>query len=54
MTEADNSQGAAQAQSPLQPPAATQPVLTLTAPAPTQPVAATAAPSLAPAVDPAA
>jgi uncharacterized protein YaaN involved in tellurite resistance len=54
MTEADNSQGAAQAPSPLQPPAATQPVLTLTAPAPTQPVAATAAPSLAPAVDPAA
>ncbi|HEY0694412.1 MAG TPA: toxic anion resistance protein [Kribbella sp.] len=54
MTEADNSQGAAQAQSPLQPPAATQPVLTLTAPAPAQPVAATAAPSLAPAVDPAA
>jgi uncharacterized protein YaaN involved in tellurite resistance len=54
MTEADNSQGTAQAQSPLQPPAATQPVLTLTAPAPTQPVAATAAPSLAPAVDPAA
>jgi uncharacterized protein YaaN involved in tellurite resistance len=54
MTEADNSQGAAQAQSPLQPPAATQPVLTLTAPAPTQPVAATAAPSMAPAVDPAA
>jgi uncharacterized protein YaaN involved in tellurite resistance len=54
MTEANNSQGAAQAQSPLQPPAATQPVLTLTAPAPTQPVAATAAPSLAPAVDPAA
>jgi uncharacterized protein YaaN involved in tellurite resistance len=54
MTEADNSQGAAQAQSPLQPPAATQPVLTLAAPAPTQPVAATAAPSLAPAVDPAA
>src|SRR3954454_12454535 len=54
MTEADNSQGAARAQSPLQPPAATQAVLTLTAPAPTQPVAATAAPSLAPAVDPAA
>jgi uncharacterized protein YaaN involved in tellurite resistance len=54
MTEADNSQGAAQVQSPLQPPAAMQPVLTLTAPAPTQPVAATAAPSLAPAVDPAA
>src|SRR3954464_10605011 len=53
-TEADNSKGAARAQSPLQPPAATQAVLTLTAPAPTQPVAATQAPSLAPAVDPAA
>src|ERR1017187_5986998 len=42
------------ASQPLQPPGATESVLTLTAPAPTQAVAATAAPRLAPAVEAAA
>src|SRR5690348_16254161 len=36
--------------SPLAPPAAAEPVLTLTAPEPPKPVAATSAPKLAPAV----
>ena len=43
-----------QASQPLQPPSASEPVLTLTAPPPTQAVAATAAPRLAPAVQAAA
>jgi uncharacterized protein YaaN involved in tellurite resistance len=51
MTEAN--QGQAQP-APLQPPTATEPVLTLTAPEPVQAVATTAAPSMAPAVDAAA
>ncbi len=43
-----------QASQPLQPPTASEPLLTLTAPPPTQAVAATAAPGLAPAVQAAA
>jgi uncharacterized protein YaaN involved in tellurite resistance len=49
MTEQNQAQPA-----PLQPPAATEPVLTLTAPEPVKAVATTAAPAMAPAVDPAA
>jgi uncharacterized protein YaaN involved in tellurite resistance len=49
MTEANQSQPA-----PLQPPTATEPVLTLTAPEPVRAVATTAAPTMAPAVDQAA
>src|SRR5919197_2513285 len=48
MTEQNQAQPA-----PLQPPAATEPVLTLTAPEPVKAVATTAAPAMAPAVDPA-
>src|SRR5262245_41900252 len=49
MTEQNQAQPA-----PLQPPAATEPVLTLTAPEPVAAVATTAAPAMAPAVDAAA